>query len=754
MNNQHKSKEELINELTALQQAYTLLQSTSEQQLVAHRLHEEELRASEKEFRALIEFSPVAMAVIHDWKSIYFNPAAVQLLGATTQNEILGKPILDFVHPDFHGLVKKNAALLAIKGYVDLQEQQYVRLDGTLLDVETQAKSIRFNGAPATLVVMNDITERKKTEIALRDSEERFKALHNASFGGIAIHEKGKILECNQGLSQITGYTYDELLTMDGLQLIAPSSREMVLANILTGYEKPYEALGIRKNGEVYPLRIEASNVPYKGRSVRTVEFRDITESKQMESELQKIEWLLRPKDVVQEMYEPVYGDITKLNRDGIILKALGNASLKNIANDFMSLLETSCAIYEQNGDYAMGIFSSGWCRFMDMSSYEQCGTGDVKSALSCGKWHCHESCWNDASKKAMSTGMPVDIECNGGIHLYAVPIFSDQKIIGAINFGYGNPPQDKETIDELARKYQVDATMLHQISREYKTRPQYIIDLAKHRLTGAAELIGLLVQRHRVEKELRIAKEKAEESDRLKSAFLANMSHEIRTPMNGILGFAELLKEPELTGEEQQEYVRIIEKSGARMLNIINDIVDISKIEAGLMKVNIMESNINAQIKYISTFFNPEVEAKGMTLRVNTPLPDNEVRLKTDPEKVYAILTNLVKNAIKYSLKGFIEVGYKLKTENGPVELEIYVKDTGIGIPKDRQEAVFERFIQADISDKMARQGAGLGLSIAKAYVGLLGGKIRVESQQGVGSTFYFTLPYITENHIISQQI
>jgi signal transduction histidine kinase/CheY-like chemotaxis protein len=246
--------------------------------------------------------------------------------------------------------------------------------------------------------------------------------------------------------------------------------------------------------------------------------------------------------------------------------------------------------------------------------------------------------------------------------------------------------------------------------------------------------------------KELLKAKEQAEESDRLKSAFLANMSHEIRTPMNGILGFAELLKEPGLTGEEQQHYIKIIEKSGARLLNIINDIVDISKIEAGLMKIEIQETNINEQIQDIYTFFKPEVEAKGMKLYSNTPLPAKEAVIKTDREKVYAILTNLVKNAIKYSNTGSIEIGYNKKENN----LEFYVKDTGIGIPKDRQGAIFERFIQADISNEWTQQGAGLGLSITKAYLEMLDGKIWVESQMGVGSTFYFTLPY---NEVLTKE-
>lgn len=251
------------------------------------------------------------------------------------------------------------------------------------------------------------------------------------------------------------------------------------------------------------------------------------------------------------------------------------------------------------------------------------------------------------------------------------------------------------------------------------------------------------LTERITKENELKLAKEKAEESDRLKSAFLANMSHEIRTPMNGILGFAELLKEPDLTGEEQQAYIQIIEKSGARMLNIINDIIDISKIEAGLMKLYVKESNVNEQIKYIYTFFKPEVESKGLEFTCKTPVPEKEAFIKTDREKVYAILTNLVKNAIKFTEKGSIEFGYALKTDREDAKLEFYVKDTGIGIPKDRKDAIFERFIQADIADNMARQGAGLGLSISKAYVEMLGGKIWVDSEEGVGSTFYFTLPY-----------
>ncbi len=251
------------------------------------------------------------------------------------------------------------------------------------------------------------------------------------------------------------------------------------------------------------------------------------------------------------------------------------------------------------------------------------------------------------------------------------------------------------------------------------------------------------ITERKRVEQELIIAKEHAEESDRLKSAFLANMSHEIRTPMNGILGFSELLKEPGLSGEEQRKYIKIIEKSGARMLNILSEIMDISKMESGQMDVSLQETNINERLKDTYILLKPEANSKRIDLSFKCNLSDEDAITLTDSNKLYSILTNLVKNAIKYTDKGSIEFGCeRVETRHALSLLQFYVKDTGIGIPKDRQEAIFERFIQADIKDIQARQGAGLGLSIAKAFVEMLGGRIWVDSEVGVGSTFYFTLP------------
>jgi len=255
---------------------------------------------------------------------------------------------------------------------------------------------------------------------------------------------------------------------------------------------------------------------------------------------------------------------------------------------------------------------------------------------------------------------------------------------------------------------------------------------------------IGELFEKFANQKtELRLAKEKSQESDRLKSAFLANMSHEIRTPMNGIIGFTELLKRPNLSGQEQQKYLEIIESSGARMLNIVNNIVDISKIESGITEINNKVTNINEQMEFIISFFAPEIEKKGLRLVYSKTLTTDKAYIETDAEKLYGILTNLLKNAIKHTYKGAIEIGYHLKSDDNQNFLEFFVTDSGNGIPEDRLNVIFDRFMQADISNKTAFQGAGLGLSISKAYVEMLGGTIWVESKQGIGSTFRFTLPY-----------
>lgn len=251
------------------------------------------------------------------------------------------------------------------------------------------------------------------------------------------------------------------------------------------------------------------------------------------------------------------------------------------------------------------------------------------------------------------------------------------------------------------------------------------------------------ITERIKYEKELRAAMEKAQESDRLKSAFLANMSHEIRTPMNAILGFAELLKDPGLTGEERKYYFEMIEGAEKRMLDTINDIIDISKIEAGQVDIEKSEASVNEILKEHFRLFHPEAQKQGLELIYEPTLSDKEATIITDKHKLEGILTNLIKNAIKFTKHGKVSFGYSLTKRGDIKELEFYVKDTGIGIPSDRIHAIFNRFEKADIEDTKVFEGSGLGLAISKSYVEMLGGRISVTSEEGKGSTFIFTIPY-----------
>ena len=243
------------------------------------------------------------------------------------------------------------------------------------------------------------------------------------------------------------------------------------------------------------------------------------------------------------------------------------------------------------------------------------------------------------------------------------------------------------------------------------------------------------ITDRRASEQELVIAKESAEKSDKLKSAFLANMSHEIRTPLNGIMGFTGLLKESGLSDESRLDYLKIIEQSGERLLKIINDIIDISKIEAGLMTVTKDDVSISALIGHLANFFKPEMDSIGIKFIIESSLISDGVIINTDSVKIHSIFTNLIKNAIKSTKEGSIEIGYK---EDGEF-LEFFVKDTGKGIPEEKLNAIFERF--STLEYPPSSQGTGLGLAITKAYVEILGGRIWVESRVGKGSTLFFTL-------------
>jgi CheY-like chemotaxis protein/nitrogen-specific signal transduction histidine kinase len=250
------------------------------------------------------------------------------------------------------------------------------------------------------------------------------------------------------------------------------------------------------------------------------------------------------------------------------------------------------------------------------------------------------------------------------------------------------------------------------------------------------AILFYFLLKSHLVK--IRNAEQKAIESDRLKTAFLQNISHEIRTPMNSIVGFSELLKDKNLSESEKDQYLEMISKSSDQLLNIVNEVLDISLIETGNLSVNLKRVQLNNLMKEIYLSYKHLIN-KEISLTMSTGLSDSLSLILTDVIKIRQVISNLLNNAVKFTDKGHIGFGYTLEDN----ELQFFIEDTGIGIPVDFHDKVFERFLKVGIDDQRLYEGVGLGLAICKGNIDLLKGRIWMESEPGKGSKFFFTIPY-----------
>lgn len=246
------------------------------------------------------------------------------------------------------------------------------------------------------------------------------------------------------------------------------------------------------------------------------------------------------------------------------------------------------------------------------------------------------------------------------------------------------------------------------------------------------------ITERKKVEEKYIKEKNKAEESNRLKTQFLNNMSHEIRTPLNGIIGFTQFLSDPNLPEDQRNYFANIIQSSSDQLLRVIDDIIEISKLETQQVKVHKQEVNLNSVLLEIFSIFELKTKEKNISLQLNKGLSDIQSEIFTDKLKLQKVLNNLVENAVKFTHVGEIEIGYLLSDT-----LEIWVKDSGIGIPEKNLQVIFDRFLQVESTNKAVYGGLGLGLSIAKENTELLGGEIIVTSNEGSGSKFTMKIPY-----------
>jgi PAS domain S-box-containing protein len=476
---------------------------------------EEVLREREEKFRLLFNMNVNAMFLVDNntTQILECNDKASQLFGYSPQ-ELLSMKMTDLS-------TTPEATRRACQENVSRIERIYQKKDGGLISVEITSEHFYLANRVVHISAIRDITDKKLAEKALREKTQFLHSIIDTTSDLVSVTD----LEGNFkfiGPSFIAlGYDPDSLVGRNVMEFVHPDDYQEIATAFAVFLAKREDGRKVeyryrRAAGDYLWFETVGKFILDDAGNPKEILFtsRDFTARKQAEKELKRIEWMLSRKLVSNikgqtETHDQGYGDLTELNCDGIILKSIGHERLKNFANDYLDLLGTSSAIYEANGDYAFGIFASGWCRMMDRASRKLCHTPDNVKALNSGRWLCHESCWKDCAKEAIGKREQMDIQCNGGIRIYGVPIFAGGNVIGVINFGYGDPPKNPETLKRLADVYHLNYEDLLREATAYDSRPPYIIEMAKKRLKSTATLIGSIVETKQAMESLRDSEEK-----------------------------------------------------------------------------------------------------------------------------------------------------------------------------------------------------------------------------------------------------
>lgn len=651
---------------------------------------ERALLASERNYRSLIDGMTETIWVIDfEGNLIDVNRTASEVLGYSKE-ELLSIGIYGV--DSF--LTKEQIAALVKNMPVDklrIFETHHKTKDGRIIPVEISSSVIKYQGKNSILSIARDVTNRKKMEEQLRENEDTIRLLFDSTAEGIyGIDTQGNCTFCNRAALKMLGYTEKEVIGEKMHDLIhryhddgsiIPLKNCRIHRAFLEGTSTHTDSeVFWKKNKTSFPVEYWSYPIIRNGHlKGAVVTFIDITQKK-------------RDEIIQQILFKIARASITTNALEDLVLVIQQELSrVFNTDNFYMARYRPADRTFDPvvfiNEKYAL----HEWKKNNTLSEYVvKTGTSLLLKRT-------------DLESFFTETGMAA-AECWLG-----VPLMDEKETIGIIIVeNYKNPnAYDKGTL--------------------------HLMEMIAHELT-------VVIQKTMMIEDLIKAKEKAEESDRLKSAFLANMSHEIRTPMNGILGFLSLLNEPDLDEENRKEYIEIVNKSGQRLLETINDIIEISKIEAGIIEVNNKPVSIHERMNFLLQFFKPQANQKGLELEICEHINASQSIIESDASKIDSILTNLIKNAIKFTNQGIIKIGNYIK--DGSVVF--YVSDSGRGVPTDRKEAIFDRFVQGDLNLTRAHEGSGLGLAITKAYVHALGGEIWLKSEVGIGSTFFFTIPYV----------
>ncbi|MFQ6039913.1 MAG: ATP-binding protein [Candidatus Poribacteria bacterium] len=559
------------------------------------------------------------------------------------------------------------------------------------------------------------ITKRQRAEAALRESEERFHRLSDATFEGIVINDKGTILDVNQTFATMFGYEMSELIGTSVLKLMAPEFRDSTLNKILSGFEQPYESVGLRKDGTTFPVEIRAKATQYHGRMVRVGAIRDITERRRAEAQL---------------------------TRQTAVLNAINNVFRETLTCETEEEVAHTClAVAEELTDSQFGFIGEinqsnrfdtialsdpGWdaCRMPKSDAVVMIKEMEIRGVWGKALKDEQSQIVNEPASHPDSVGTP-----NGHppiTSFLGVPLKHAGKTIGMIALA------NKESGYDLTDQKNAETLSVAFVEALMRKR-------AEDALQKAHDELELRVQERT--HELEVTGERLRKANRAKSEFLANMSHELRTPLNAIIGFSEVLQDG-LCGElnrEQLEAVLDIHASGEHLLRMINDILDLSKVEAGKMDFQIEIFPFDDILQSVKSVLGNMIKKKGQTFTAN--VPNDLPNIYADKTKFKQILYNLLSNAVKFTPEdGSITLTASCNDQGFLFEVE----DTGIGIKEEDMGNLFKEFFQIDSSYSRQYEGTGLGLALTKKLVQMHGGNIWAESEYGKGSKFSFSLPRI----------
>lgn len=643
---------------------------------------------AEKKTRNIFQNIPIAFQTLDkEGKIVDINNYWLALLGYE-RNDVAGKPFINFIQPEYIHSFEEHFQLLKKKVEFSQVQLPLICSNDSVIHVLCYSYTI-FNEEDSLYQIhftLNNIENKNKSTESLTESECKLEPLLS-NLPGMAyrcINKKGWPLEfVSEGCLDLTGYTKEELC-INGIieygELIHPDDRDFIWSEVQKAYQ---------------------------GKKQFEFEYRITTRQGIQKWVWERGTFLDKKNSSNDNILEGFITDITQRKNTEYTLKESEEhyKAMFYHNKSVMLLIDPSDGKIIDANESAIKYYGYSLKQLitMNIDDINILSSEEIRKEM---KKAVSEERNFFQFKHKLADGQLRDVQVYSG----KIIMHSKEFLYSIIHDNTNERLNEKKLIEQNEEYQTMNETLQESLERIKK-----------------------------INEELEISKEKAEESDRLKSVFLANMSHEIRTPMNGIMGFASLLKRPELSGEKQKQYIRIIENSGKRMLNTLNDLIDISKIEAGQVTINNEHTNINVQLRNLFDFFFREANEKGLCLTLQKKLSTEDSILYTDKEKLYAVLTNLIKNSIKYTKKGGIDVGYNVVGQT----IEFFVKDTGIGISKERQKAIFDRFVQADLSPSNQYEGVGLGLAISKAYVEMLGGKIWLESTEGQGSTFYFSVPY-----------